>query len=113
VEALKTISVPGIILLSEYSRRMQEMSKMYGMNGMDLSGMFSDEQTLVLNSNNSLIKAVAKMAGNDDKKENVDLICKHVYDLAMMSHKQLDPEAMTKFIERSNLLLGRLAEHQE
>lgn len=113
VEALKTISVPGIILLSEYSRRMQEMSKMYGMNGMDLSGMFSDEQTLVLNSNNSLIKAVAKMAGNDDKKENVDLICQHVYDLAMMSHKQLDPEAMTKFIERSNLLLGRLAEHQE
>ena len=106
VEALKTISVPGIILLSEYSRRMQEMSKMYGMNGMDLSGMFSDEQTLVLNSNNSLIKAVAKMAGNDDKKENVDLICKHVYDLAMMSNKQLDPESMTKFIEKAICFLA-------
>ncbi len=113
VEALKTTTVPGIILLSEYSRRMQEMSKMYGMNGMDVSGMFPGEQTIVLNSNNSLIEAVAKMAGNENKKDDVTLICQHVYDLAMMSHKQLDPEAMTKFIERSNLLLGRLAEHRE
>ncbi len=113
VEALKTTTVPGIILLSEYSRRMQEMSKMYGMTGTDVSGMFPDEQTLVLNSNNSLIKAVAKMAGNEGEKDDRTLICQHVYDLAMMSHKQLNPEAMTKFIERSNLLLGRLAEQGE
>ena len=113
VEALKAETVPGIILLSEYSRRMQEMSKMYGMNGMDVSGMFADEQTLVLNSKNLLIEAVAKMLDSENKKDDVNLICQHVYDLAMMSHKQLDPEAMTKFIERSNLLLGRLAEQQE
>lgn len=112
IEALKTTEVPGIILLSEYSRRMQEMSKLYGMNGMDMGSMFPEEQTLVLNRNNSLIKAIAEMAGNESKKDDAKLICQHVYDLSMMSHKQLDPEAMTKFIERSNLLLGKLAKLQ-
>jgi molecular chaperone HtpG len=110
VEALKSAGVPGMILLSEYSRRMQEMSRMYGMGGMDMRGMFPDEQTLVLNSNNALIKAVVKLAGNEAKKDDANLICQQVYDLAMMSHKQLEPEAMTKFIERSNALLGKLAE---
>ncbi len=112
IEALKTSEVPSIILLSEYSRRMQEMSKMYGMNGMDMGAMFQDEQTLVLNRNNSLIKAIAEMSGNESKKDDVTLICQHVFDLAMMSHKQLDPEAMTRFIERSNVLLGKLADLQ-
>ena len=110
VEALKSTATPGMILLSEYSRRMQEMSRMYGVGGMDIGGMFPDEQTLVLNSNNSLIQSVVKLAGNEDKKADATLICQHVYDLAMMSHKQLEPEAMTKFIERSNILLGKLAE---
>lgn len=109
VEALKTISTPGMILLSEYSRRMQEMSRMYGMNGMDVGGMFPEEQTLVLNSKNQLIQTIVKLTGNESRKDDVTLICQHVYDLAMMSHKQLEPEAMTKFIERSNLLLGKLA----
>lgn len=113
VEALKASSTPGIILLSEYSRRMQEMSRMYGMNGMDFGNMFQDEQTLVLNRSNSLIQAVTKLAGNDNKKDDVTLICRHVYDLAMMSHKQLEPEAMANFIERSNALLGKLAELEE
>ena len=112
IEALKTSEVPSIILLSEYSRRMQEMSKMYGMNGMDMGAMFQDEQTLVLNRNNSLIKAIAEMSGNESKKDDVTLICQHVFDLAMMSHKQLDPETMTRFIERSNVLLGKLADLQ-
>ncbi|HEX2946472.1 MAG TPA: molecular chaperone HtpG [Clostridia bacterium] len=110
VEALKASATPGIILLSEYSRRMQEMSRMYGMNGMDLGNMFQDEQTLVLNRSNSLIQAVSRLAGSDSKKDDVTLICRHVYDLAMMSHKQLEPDAMANFIERSNTLLGRLAE---
>jgi molecular chaperone HtpG len=110
VEALKSTAISGMILLSEYSRRMQEMSKMYGMGGTDMSGMFPDEQTLVLNSNNTLIQAVVKLAGNEARKDDASLICQQVYDLAMMSHKQLDPGAMTKFIERSNVLLGKLAD---
>ncbi len=110
IEALKAVSTPGIILLSEYSRRMQEMSRMYGMKGMDLGGMFPDERTLVLNRSNALIQTVVRLSDNEAKKDDVSLICQHVYDLAMMSHKQLEPEAMTRFIERSNLLLGKLAE---
>ena len=110
VEALKAAAMPGIILLSEQSRRMQEMSRMYGMNGMDIGSMFPDEKTLVLNRSNQLIQAVVKLSDDSSKKDDITLICQHVYDLAMMSHKQLEPEAMTKFIERSNLLLGKLAE---
>jgi molecular chaperone HtpG len=110
VEALKAASVPGMILLSEYSRRMQEMSRIYGMNGIDMGNMFPDERTLVLNRTNPLIKAIVRLSENSSRQEDVKLICQHVYDLAMLSHKQLEPEAMTRFIERSNALLGRLAE---
>jgi molecular chaperone HtpG len=108
VEGLKAASIPGMILLSEQSRRMQEMSKMFG--GMDMGHMFPKEETLVLNRNNSLIKSVLKLKDNEGKQDDVKLICEQVYDLAMMSHKQLDADAMTKFIERSNLLLEKLAE---
>lgn len=107
VEALKAATVPGIILLSEQSRRMQEMSRMFG--GMDMRSMFADEQTLVLNKRNSLIQTVMKLKDREDRKEDVSLICEQIYDLAAMSHKQLEPEAMTKFIERSNRILERLA----
>lgn len=110
VEALKAASIPGMILLSEYSRRMQEMSRMYGMGGMDMKGMFTEEQTLVLNRNNHLIKAIVDLKDNETKKDDVRMICQHIYDLALMSHKQLEPEAMTRFIERSNQLLARLAD---
>lgn len=110
VEALKSASTPGIMLLSEYSRRMREMSRMYGIGGRDTGGMFPDEHTLVLNRNNLLIKAVANMSEDGQKKDDASLICRHIYDLAMMSHKQLEPDAMAKFIERSNLLLEKLAE---
>ena len=113
VEALKAASVPGMILLSEYSRRMQEMSRAYGMGGMDMKDMFPEEQTLVLNKNNPLIKAVVSLKDREARKDDVRMICQHIYDLALMSHKQLEPEAMTRFIERSNLLLARLADMEE
>jgi molecular chaperone HtpG len=111
VEALKSDSVPGIILLSEQSRRMQEMSRLFG-GGQDMAGMFPDEETLVLNTNNSLIKSILNLDGREDKKEEVELICRHIYDIVLMSHRQLEPEAMTRFIERNNLLLNRLVESE-
>ncbi len=109
VEKLKTVDIPAIILLSEQSRRMQEMSKMFG-GGMDMRNMFPEEQTLVLNNNNKLINKVVKMAEDEAKKEEVKMICEHVYDLAMLSHKQLDAEAMSKFIARSNKILNMVSE---
>lgn len=108
VESLKSASVPGMILLSEQSRRMQEMSRMFG--GMSFAGMYGNEETLVLNTNNGLIKSLLKLKDKEDKAEDTKLICEQIYDLATMSHKQLEPEAMTKFIERSNTILSRLVE---
>lgn len=107
-ENLKSQSLSGIILLSEQSRRMQDMSRMFG--GMDMRGMFPEEQTLVLNRNNNLIQLLMSLKDKEDRKEDVKMICEQVYDLAMMSHKQLDPEAMTRFLERSNKILAKLAE---
>lgn len=109
VEALKA-QTPAMILLSEYPRRMQEMSRMFGMPGMDASSMFPDERTLVLNRNSALIEALTRMYDDSSKKDDVKLICQHVYDLAMLSHKQLEPDAMMAFVNRSNRLLEKLAE---
>ena len=107
VESLKNESIPAVILLSEQSRRMQEMSKMFG-GGMDMSSMFPKEQTLVLNSSNKLVKAIMDLKDNEAKKNDVKLISEHIYDLAMMSHQPLEPNAMSKFIERSNEILMKL-----
>ncbi|AUG57329.1 molecular chaperone HtpG [Acetivibrio saccincola] len=111
VEALKTSSVPGMILLSEESRRIHEMTKMFG--GITLGERYQAEETLVLNSNNGLIKSLMSLKDKEDKKEDTKLICQHIYDLAMMSHKQLEPEAMTGFIERSNKILSKFASNLE
>lgn len=107
IEALKTFEVPAMVLLSEQSRRMSEMSSMFG--GMDMKDMFPSEQTLVINKNNILIKKLIELDKMEDKKEDVNLICQHIYDLAMISHKQLDAEAMSRFISRSNEILAKIA----
>jgi len=107
VESLKNETVTAMILLSEQSRRMQEMSKMFG-GGMDMSNMFPKEQTLVLNSSNKLVKALIDLKENEARKDDVKLISEHIYDLAMMSHQKLEPDAMSKFIERSNEILMKL-----
>ena len=105
VEKLKDASISSMITLSEESRRMQDMMKMYGMAGMD-SNMFGAEgQTLVLNANNDLVKYVAEHADG----ENTKIICEQLYDLAMLSHAPLSPEQMTGFIARSNKIMELLA----
>ncbi|NLY43290.1 MAG: molecular chaperone HtpG [Clostridiaceae bacterium] len=104
VESLKSSSIPGMILLSEQPRRMQEMSALFG--GMDIKNMFPEEQTLVLNKSSDLMKLILDM---EEDQEKMRIICEQVYDLALISNKQLEPEAMTKFIERSNRILTMLA----
>ena len=103
VQSLKDDSIPAVILLGEQSRRMQEMYKAYGQHMAGMSDMFHDEFTLVLNSNNSLIKKIDTL--ND---EDANLVIDHIYDLAKISHSPLPAEQMTKFIERSNKLLEKL-----
>lgn len=103
VQSLKDDSIPAVILLGEQSRRMQEMYKAYGQQMAGMADMFHDEFTLVLDSNNSLIKKIDTL--ND---EDANLVIDHVYDLAKISHSPLPAEQMTKFIERSNKLLEKL-----
>lgn len=103
VEKLKNENISSMMTLSEESRRMQDMMKMYGMD----AGMFGNTQTtLVLNANHPLVKYVAE---HKEDTENVPMICEQLYDLAMLAHKQLDPDEMTKFIARSNKIMMLLA----
>ncbi|MDO4169288.1 MAG: molecular chaperone HtpG [Lachnospiraceae bacterium] len=105
-ERLKNENVSAMITLSEESRRMQEMMKMYNMGGEMDPAMFGMEggETLVLNVNNRLVKYVMEQP----EGEHTDMICKHLYDLAELSNKPLDAESMTNFIARSNEILGLL-----
>ena len=104
VEKIKDESVAAMITLSEESRRMQDMMKMYGMAGMDPS-MFGTTGTLVLNANHPLVQYV--QAHKDE--ENTGIFCKQLYDLAMLAHKPLSPEEMTAFVQRSNEIMLKLA----
>ena len=105
VEKLKDASISSMITLSEESRRMQDMMKMYGMGGMDPNMFGAEGQTLVLNANNDLVKYVAEHSDG----ENTKIICEQLYDLAMLSHAPLSPEQMTGFIARSNKIMELLA----
>ena len=89
-----------MMTLSEQNRRMQEMMKMYGMSGMDMGG----DTTLILNANHPLVKYVV----DNKENENVSIICKQLYDLAMLAHKPLNPDEMTAFVERSNEIMMML-----
>ena len=104
VEKLKDVKVSAMVTLSEESRRMQDMMKMYNAYGMDPS-MFASQETLVLNANNSLVQYVF----THKEGEHVPMFCEQLYDLALISHKPLAPEDMTKFIERSNEIMLLLA----
>jgi molecular chaperone HtpG len=100
VEKLKDNNVASMAVLPEQSRRMEEMMKMYGMGGMD-AGMFGSQATLILNANHPLVKYVVE----HKRSKNVPVICKQLYDLAMLAHKPLNPEEMTAFVQRSNEIM--------
>ena len=107
VEKLKNENISSIITLSEEGRRMQDMMKMYAMNGMggmDMN-MFAADQTLTLNANNELVKYIFEHKDS----ENVPMFCEQLYDLAVLSNHPLSVDEMTKFVERSNKIMMQLA----
>lgn len=105
VENLKNEDVAGMIILDENNRRMQEMMKLYGMGGLD-PNMFPSEETLVLNKKHPLIRFILNSDSNDTELHK--MVMAQVYDLAVMSHKTMTPEAMSAFIKRSNELMKRM-----
>ena len=103
VEKLKNDGIASVITLSEEGRRMQDMMRMYamqGMGGMDMS-MFSADQTLTLNANNALVQYIL----NNKDSEHIPMFAEQLYDLALLSNQPLTPDAMTKFVNRSNNIM--------
>ena len=101
VEKMKNEGVASMITVSEETRRMQDMMKMYNMGGMDPSMFGGTGETLVLNATHPLVKYVL----NNQESQNTDKICEQLYDLASLSHGPLSPERMTKFVARSNEIM--------
>ena len=106
VESLKNEDTPAMILVSEESRRMMEMQARFaGMSfGMDLK----EEKTLVINRNNPLVKKLLSLKDNEDKKEEIDVICNQIVDLALLANKELNAEELDLFIKRSNSLMSKV-----
>jgi len=105
VEKLKNKKVSSVITLSEESRRMADMMKMYSMPGMSMPGMGEEGETLILNANHPLVQYITE----HQEGENAEMICQQLYDLAKIQHAPLDAEEMTKFIQRSNDIMMLLA----
>ena len=107
VEKLKNADIASVITLSEEGRRMQDMMKMYAMNGMGgmNPNMFAADQTLTLNANNELVKYIFEHKDS----EHVPMFCEQLYDLAMLSNQPLSVDAMSKFVQRSNQIMMLLA----
>ncbi len=101
IERLKNKKISSMITLSEESRRMQDMMKMYAMNGMDMGAFGKEGETLILNANHPLVQYVLEHQDG----ENVKMICEQLYDLALLQQAPLEPEAMTKFVARSNEIM--------
>ncbi len=104
-EALKNEELASVLTLSEQGRRMQDMMKMYSMGAPMDPNMFAADQTLTLNANNALVKFILE---NKDS-EHVPMFAEQLYDLALISNQPLSPEAMTKFVKRSNEIMLMLA----
>ena len=108
IEKLKNKKISSMLTVSEETRRMQDMMKMYAMNGMDM-GMFGGEgETLVLNANHPLVQYVM----NHEEDENTGMICEQLYDLAKLQNAPLSGDAMAKFVERSNDIMMLLAKEE-
>lgn len=101
LQNLKDKDVSSILKVDEQNRRMQDMMKMYSMNGADL-GMFKDEgQTLILNAEHPLVQYVLE----HEETEEAGKVCAQLYDLARLQNAPLTPEEMTAFVARSNEMM--------
>ncbi len=106
LQKLKNEKISSLLTVSEESRRMQDMMKMYSAPGMDMSMFGSEGETLVLNANNALVKYILEHPENKE----IPMFCEQLYDLAVLANKPLSPDAMTKFIMRSNEIMMYVVE---
>jgi molecular chaperone HtpG len=107
IEGLKNRDIPAMVLLSEESRRMEEMIQRFGDMGMNYP--MPKEETLIINRSSDLVKSLIKLSEDESRKDDLRMICRHIYDLALVAHKPLSSEEMMDFIERGNKILTKLA----
>ncbi|MDM8129827.1 molecular chaperone HtpG, partial [Paraclostridium benzoelyticum] len=106
VESLKSEDTTAIILVSEQSRRMAEMKSQFA--GMDLGMSFEEEKTLVINDNSPIIKKLVSLKDDESKKDQIELICNQIVDVALLANKELDAKELDEFISRNNKLMNML-----
>lgn len=106
VESLKSEDTTAIILVSEQSRRMAEMKSQFA--GMDLGMNFEEEKTLVINDNSPIIKKLVSLKDDESKKDQIELICNQIVDVALLANKELDAKELDEFISRNNKLMNML-----
>ncbi|MGL6105089.1 molecular chaperone HtpG [Romboutsia sp.] len=106
VESLKSEETTAIILVSEQSRRMAEMKSQFA--GMDFGMSFEEEKTLVINNNSPVIKKIVTLKDDESKKEQVELICNQIVDIALLANKELDSKELDDFIKRNNKLMNMI-----
>lgn len=104
VESLKSEDTTAIILVSEQSRRMAEMKSQFA--GMDLGMNFEEEKTLVINNNSPIIRKLLSLKGDEHKKEQLELVCNQIVDVALLANKELDAKELDEFISRNNKLMN-------
>lgn len=107
IEGLKNRDIPAMVLLSEESRRMEEMIQRFG--DMGINYPMHKEETLIINKSSDLVKSLIKLSEDESRKDDLTMICQHIYDLALVAHKPLSSEEMMDFIERGNKILTKLA----
>ncbi|SHI73816.1 molecular chaperone HtpG [Lutispora thermophila] len=107
LERLKNDETQAVLLMAEHERRLQEMSAMFGAE--EMNKMFKGEETLILNKSNNLVKALGSLMDKEEKKEDFQMICSHIYDLALMGSRGLDGDKLEAFLKRSGMILERLA----
>ncbi|GAA0100469.1 molecular chaperone HtpG [Paraclostridium bifermentans] len=106
VESLKSEDTTAIILVSEQSRRMAEMKSQFA--GMDLGMSFEEEKTLVINDNSPIVKKLVALKDDESKKDQIELICNQIVDIALLANKELDAKELDEFISRNNKLMNML-----
>ena len=106
VESLKSEDTPAVILVSEQSRRMAEMRSQFA--GMDFGMNFEEEKTLLINDNSAIVKKLISLKDDENKKEQVSLICNQIADIALLSNKELDSKQLDEFIKRNNQLMSMI-----
>lgn len=106
-EALKNAAIPAVLNVSEESRRMEDMMKMYRMSGgADFGESFPLDMTLVLNTASPLISKLAAMDGSD--AEGAENYASYIYRLSLLSLRKFTSEEMEKFLKDSYKMLDEL-----